>query len=277
MPLTTTWTRCSVSKCGCAFSSLTRPWVAQRVWPMPVVAARTATAVPPSPSLARRHGLEQVLRGCRRRARTRSRRLRSARSRPSHSRGTRASSGRRGGDPARAACRRSRRCRTCGEGSERSRWPASVAVLTHGTCAGALAGSREARSTTATSRARRRRRPRRRSAPRPSRARAARCRSGARARARGPRARRCSRVGGLRDARRRAIAASRSATRTLTRRWGSLRIASRSARSPPRSASSVSSALAMPSPVGRRSRVDDVARLLAAERPSRASRSASST
>ncbi len=38
MPLTTTWTRSSSSKCGWAFSSVTRPCVAQRVWPMPVVA-----------------------------------------------------------------------------------------------------------------------------------------------------------------------------------------------------------------------------------------------
>ena len=37
MPLTTTWTASRVSKCGCAFSSLTRPCVAQRVWAMPVV------------------------------------------------------------------------------------------------------------------------------------------------------------------------------------------------------------------------------------------------
>ena len=33
-------TRSVVSKCGWAFSSLTRPWVAQRVWPIPVVAVR---------------------------------------------------------------------------------------------------------------------------------------------------------------------------------------------------------------------------------------------
>src|ERR687887_306411 len=32
------WTRLSSSKCGWAFSSVTRPCVAQRVWPMPVVA-----------------------------------------------------------------------------------------------------------------------------------------------------------------------------------------------------------------------------------------------
>src|SRR5436305_370703 len=50
MPLTTTWTALLVSKCGWALSSLTRPCVAQRVWPMPVVAVRAATATAPSPS-----------------------------------------------------------------------------------------------------------------------------------------------------------------------------------------------------------------------------------
>ena len=50
MPLTTMWTRLSSSKCGCALSSLTRPWVAQRVWPMPVVAGGAATATPPPKS-----------------------------------------------------------------------------------------------------------------------------------------------------------------------------------------------------------------------------------
>src|ERR1700750_2811858 len=50
MPLTTTWTRSVVSKCGWAFSSVTRPCVAQRVWPMPVVAGDAATATPPRPA-----------------------------------------------------------------------------------------------------------------------------------------------------------------------------------------------------------------------------------
>ena len=36
IPLSTMWTRLLVSQCGCAFSSVTRPCVAQRVWPMPV-------------------------------------------------------------------------------------------------------------------------------------------------------------------------------------------------------------------------------------------------
>ena len=35
------------SPCGWAFSSVTRPWVAQRVWATPVVAAGAATATPP--------------------------------------------------------------------------------------------------------------------------------------------------------------------------------------------------------------------------------------
>ncbi len=50
IPLTTTWTRSCVSVCGWALASLTRPWVAQRVWPIPVVAAREATATPPPSS-----------------------------------------------------------------------------------------------------------------------------------------------------------------------------------------------------------------------------------
>ena len=63
MPLTTTWTRSVVSKCGCAFSSLTRPWVAQRVWPMPVVAGASAraTAVPARGVGPRLDGVAQVL------------------------------------------------------------------------------------------------------------------------------------------------------------------------------------------------------------------------
>src|SRR3954463_15996963 len=50
MPLTTTWTWPVVSKCGCAFVSLTRPCVAQRVWPMPVVAGGGKTPTPPPPA-----------------------------------------------------------------------------------------------------------------------------------------------------------------------------------------------------------------------------------
>ena len=37
------------SPCGWAFSSVTRPWVAQRVWATPVVAGGAATATPPAP------------------------------------------------------------------------------------------------------------------------------------------------------------------------------------------------------------------------------------
>ena len=39
MPLCTTATRPVRPRWGWAFSSLGAPWVAQRVWPMPVVAA----------------------------------------------------------------------------------------------------------------------------------------------------------------------------------------------------------------------------------------------
>ena len=63
------------------------------------------------------------------------------------------------------------------------------------------------------------------------------------------------------------VSAARSAKRTLTSRCGSFSIAWRPARSPPSSDSSVSSAAAIPSPDGHEARVDDVARLLAAERP----------
>src|SRR3954468_5881575 len=44
------WTRLSSSKCGWAFSSVTRLCVAQRVWPMPVVAGGAAVATPPPSS-----------------------------------------------------------------------------------------------------------------------------------------------------------------------------------------------------------------------------------
>ena len=36
MPLRTMCKRFEVSQCGWALASVTRPWVAQRVWPMPV-------------------------------------------------------------------------------------------------------------------------------------------------------------------------------------------------------------------------------------------------
>ena len=44
------WTRSELSLCGWAFSSVTLPWVAQRVWATPVVAGGAATATPPPPS-----------------------------------------------------------------------------------------------------------------------------------------------------------------------------------------------------------------------------------
>ena len=40
------WTRSELSSWGWAFSSVTRPWVAQRVWATPVVAGGAATATP---------------------------------------------------------------------------------------------------------------------------------------------------------------------------------------------------------------------------------------
>ena len=46
MPLCTTETPSKV--CGCAFSSLGRPWVAQRVWPMPTVPFGISAATLPS-------------------------------------------------------------------------------------------------------------------------------------------------------------------------------------------------------------------------------------
>ena len=42
------WTLSAQSPCGCAFSSVTRPWVAQRVWARPIVAGGAATATAPS-------------------------------------------------------------------------------------------------------------------------------------------------------------------------------------------------------------------------------------
>ena len=38
------------SPCGWAFSSVTRPWVAQRVWARPIVAGGAASATAPSPA-----------------------------------------------------------------------------------------------------------------------------------------------------------------------------------------------------------------------------------
>ncbi len=42
MPFMTTWTRPEASSWGWQFSSVTRPWVAQRVWAMPLWAAGAA-------------------------------------------------------------------------------------------------------------------------------------------------------------------------------------------------------------------------------------------
>ncbi len=50
MPLWTTATRPALSRCGWALASVGAPWVAQRVWPMPVVAGGQRAARPaPSP------------------------------------------------------------------------------------------------------------------------------------------------------------------------------------------------------------------------------------
>ena len=64
IPLSTMCTRSEVSECGWAFASVTRPWVAQRVWPMPVEPRRWPFVGPPP----RRGGAE----GCPRRAPSRS-------------------------------------------------------------------------------------------------------------------------------------------------------------------------------------------------------------
>src|SRR3954452_14465936 len=53
MPFNTMCTSPVQSPCGCAFSSVTRPWVAQRVWPRPIVAGGVATATPPSAETGR--------------------------------------------------------------------------------------------------------------------------------------------------------------------------------------------------------------------------------
>ncbi len=53
MPLSTMWMRPSVSRCGWAFSTVTRPWVAQRVCPMPVVGSGAIVATEPLRALAR--------------------------------------------------------------------------------------------------------------------------------------------------------------------------------------------------------------------------------
>ena len=44
IPLRTMWIRPAVSKWGWALSSVTRPWVAQRVWPIPIVGPASASA-----------------------------------------------------------------------------------------------------------------------------------------------------------------------------------------------------------------------------------------
>ena len=57
------WTSSEQSPCGWAFSSVTRPCVAQRVWARPIVAggAATATAAVAVRPVVGRDGLAQVL------------------------------------------------------------------------------------------------------------------------------------------------------------------------------------------------------------------------
>ena len=100
MPLSTMWTRPERVVVRVGVASVTRPWVAQRVWPMP----RRPAPARDTPFVARDR-LAQLRRGCRRRGPTRSRRPRAARCRPSRSRGTRASRGPRAGSRGRAARR----------------------------------------------------------------------------------------------------------------------------------------------------------------------------
>ena len=92
IPLRTMWIASSQSPCGWAFSSVTRPWVAQRVWASPIVAGgrgdgdaapvavdrRRAAGAQVGEVADRAHGVDRA-------------RSRAARCRPSHSRGTRAS------------------------------------------------------------------------------------------------------------------------------------------------------------------------------------------
>ena len=50
IPFSTIWTRPDWSSCGWAFSCVTRPWVAQRVWPTPEVALEARRCGPPTAS-----------------------------------------------------------------------------------------------------------------------------------------------------------------------------------------------------------------------------------
>ena len=211
MPLTTTWTRSVVSKCGWALASLTRPWVAQRVWPMPVVAGR---------GRPRRR---------RRRRRARPRRSRLSRLPTARTESISPSAitempggvvaavlelaqARRAGSPARAGSRRSRRCRTWRSeaigptrpelepsGGPARRRPGASQTASASSAVGASTITRTSCSV-----------PDGRTSTRPR-----------------PSSAGALGVGGRAAASRRAIAASRSATGTLTSRCGSLSIAVR--------------------------------------------------
>ena len=232
-------TRSALSTSGCAFSSLTRPCVAQRVWPMPIVAGGASVAVA-APWLAARapprggqvadraDGVDLAVAEQRHARRCRSR-------------GTRACAARRGGSPAPGAA----------DVSDNAAHPTQTTPA---------APERPQRAV------RRRRRSPPRSAPRPSRERAARCRSDAPARGRGPSSAADSRATASCTPSAPARA-PRSRTGTLTSRCGSFAIAPRSRRSRPPSASSASSADAIAVAGGPEAQLDDVARLLAAERP----------
>ena len=95
---------------------VTRPWVAQRVCARPIVAGGAATATAPGRRRRRRRRARSRRagwRGCRPPAPSRPGRRRAARCRPSRSRGTRASRAPRSAGRGRAACPRIRRFRTC--------------------------------------------------------------------------------------------------------------------------------------------------------------------
>ena len=103
IPLCTSATRRSPPLCGCALTSFGAPWVAQRVWPMPIVAGGER---------ASRRSPSRGWRACRPASRSRAGRRRRARSRPSRSRGTPAAAGPRSRRPGPASARRTRRSRT---------------------------------------------------------------------------------------------------------------------------------------------------------------------
>ena len=103
IPLSTMCTRPWVSAWGWAFSHVTLPCVAHRVWPMPVVGSAACVAARRCARRRRaRRGVasaSSATRGSRRREPTRCARLPGRRGRPSHSRGTPDAAGPRTGSP----------------------------------------------------------------------------------------------------------------------------------------------------------------------------------